>query len=155
MRNKLWASFYFEMGDASLSFEKFNFGGAEDKLSSTGKSSESGKGRNGKKQMQSYGAEGWGELADIYSLCSDYGLCRNDPSEEGLVFSQHQQEEQLRESFLDYGLFGDPSYDILSPPDQTCMEKIAKLDEIQNGIQDVVELRKEKQIPFLYPHLGC
>lgn len=36
----------------------------------------------------------------------------------------------------------------MSPPLQTCLEEIAKIGEIENGIQDLVEPKKKKEYLF-------
>ncbi|CAK7326359.1 unnamed protein product [Dovyalis caffra] len=85
--------------------------------------------------MQSYGAEDWENLSSIYSLYSDDGFYQDDKSQqEGFGPSQNQLQTSL-----DYGLFDDHRFDILSPLPQMFLEKTAKPGEIQNGIQYGVE----------------
>ncbi|KAF2308268.1 hypothetical protein GH714_039872 [Hevea brasiliensis] len=135
------------MAKTSFSFWEYNFCGSWDELSSTSKSSESVDGVNMGKIDKVYGTENWGDAGGI-----DYGFYQTDSMEEGLLFCEYHQ-QQKPESYLDYELFDDRRFEIISPTLQTSLEEIAKLDEISSGIQVISESKKKNQQDFSFASL--
>lgn len=130
------------MANAIFPFEEYNFGGIWDDLTSTSKSPKNLDGVNMGKIGRLFGSENWGDDGG-----TDYGF-NQELVEEGLLFSKYQQQ-----SYLDYEVFDDRSFDILSPTLLPCMEEIAKLGKISGGIQDASESKKKNQHDFSYASL--
>lgn len=134
-----------------FSFDDLNIGEVPNKLSSSNKDFESFQEGIRGKPTGFYGTEDWGEYGGIDSLSSDNGFDRDDSLEKGLDFSKYWPQQQ---PFTDYGLLDGVSFNAAPPPIQTCLEEIAKLGQIINGIQDVAKTKKEKQYPFSLSSLG-
>lgn len=139
-------SFPFEMTNAMFSFGEFNFGGVQDKLSSTDKGSDTTMEEVKKigKQVHSYKADNWGDSGGFGSLGSDYGFYGNNHYSSELLFPKFQQQEEQQPLVSDYGLFDAMKFDALSPPFQACLEEIAKLEDIPTLVPHV-EPKKEKR----------
>lgn len=108
-----------------FSLEGFNFGEVQDMLSSAD---------NVGKHFSSYGTEDWEESVATDALYSGYGF--------------YQQPELCHHSYSDVGLFDNLRFDFASPQIETCLEEISELGEIPTEIQDVIQQKKDKQLPF-------
>eukprot|EP00257_Ricinus_communis_P025717 XP_025013131.1 DELLA protein RGL1 [Ricinus communis] len=104
--------------DAMFSFDDFNFVASQDELSCT----------------------------PVDGANIGYGFYQAVTFQEGLLFSKYQQQEHKSEQYLNYEVFDDQRFDIFSPPFQTCLQEIEKLDdEIPSGIQHISESKTEIQ----------
>ncbi|KAK3008171.1 hypothetical protein RJ639_013983 [Escallonia herrerae] len=134
-----------------FNIKQIDFGAVPLKFSS----SESKEGDNMAKQAQSYGAKGWKESGDTSTFspfCSDLGYYEDNATEEGLISSKYQQEQQAQ--FLSaFGTFDDLYSNMVSPPFQSCQEEIAKI-AMDNGNPELIESPKEKPHPFPVASLG-
>ncbi|XVE65521.1 hypothetical protein DITRI_Ditri08aG0006400 [Diplodiscus trichospermus] len=139
------------MANVVFSFNELNNGGVPDKLSSSNEDFESFERVSRGKQSSFIGD--WGETTCIDSLSSDNGFYRYGSQEEGFSFSKYWPQQQQQHPFTDSLLDG-VSFNVPSPPLQTCLEEITKLGQITNGIQDVAETKNEKQYPFSLSSLG-
>ena len=74
-------------------------------------------------------------------MSSDNGFYRYGSLEEGFSFSNNRPQQQQRQPFTDYGLLDGVSFNIASPPIQTCLEE-ASLD-----------LRNQSNVGFNYTPL--
>ncbi|KAA8527377.1 hypothetical protein F0562_034908 [Nyssa sinensis] len=124
-----------------FSLEQFDFGGVLDGYNSS-EGFESAEGWNIAKQTHFYGTEDRGELRDNDLFCSDLRFYQDKKTEEGLLLSKCQQEQQRR-------ILDDLYLDIVSPPFQSHQQEISKLVSFQTENSEPVEPNKEQ--PFAFP----
>ncbi|XP_038706521.1 DELLA protein RGL1-like [Tripterygium wilfordii] len=142
-------------------FEEFRCGGVADKLSSSDTGSKSVEGGNGRKKGQGYGVEDWRHSLGISSLSSVDGFYNDDSLEEAFIVSKYLQQKHQLKSFSGYHVRDSLTYHVVPPPTEACPQENVKLSEIPNGVQDVVESKKENRNPYplaqleLLKSLGC
>ncbi|XP_039172173.1 DELLA protein GAI1 [Eucalyptus grandis] len=132
------------MASSASDSAEYSFSGVEDRLSSSSRSYGriiAGEGL----QVPFSKAEDWGESGDISSF-SVYGIHHSDLTRKQALFSENQQQEQLQQSFSDYGRLDNLRCDAPSLPVQTCLDEINKFARMSTKLQDIDEARKDK--PF-------
>ncbi|KAJ9699775.1 hypothetical protein PVL29_005578 [Vitis rotundifolia] len=137
------------MADSIFSFEQFDFDGIGDKWCISAILEGSG-GRKKGNQTQFYGAGDWGESANSDYLCSGFGFGFNHIDDAGFLLSKYQQQEdeQQKQSFLDYEFLDDLHFDVVSQPIQLCQEDyMMNPSRTPTGIPHLVEPKK-KGCPF-------
>lgn len=132
------------MASSASDSAEYSFSGVEDRLSSSSRSYGriiAGEGL----QVPFSEAEDWGESGGISSF-SEYGIHHGDLTRKQAPFSENQQQEQLQQSFWDYGRLDNLRCDAPSLPVQTCPDEINKFARMSTELQDIDEARKDK--PF-------
>lgn len=145
------------MADSIFSFEQFDFDGNGDKCYGSAILGSSG-GRKKGNQTQFYGAGDGGESANSDYLCSGFGFGfdQENADDEGFLLSKYQQEEdeQQKQSFLDYEFLDDLHFDVVSQPIQLCQEDyMMNPSRTPTGIPHLVEPKK-KGCPFSFLNLA-
>ena len=139
------------MADSIFSFEQFDFDGNGDKCYGSAILGSSG-GRKKGNQTQFYGAGDGGESANSDYLCSGFGFGfdQENADDEGFLLSKYQQQEdeQQKQSFLDYEFLDDLHFDVVSQPIQLCQDYMINPSRTPTGIPNLVEPKKKKGCPF-------
>ena len=109
-------------------------------------------GRKKGNQTQFYGAGDGGESANSDNLCSGFGFGfdQENADDEGFLLSKYQQQEdeQQKQSFLDYEFLDDLHFDVVSQPIQLCQDYMINPSRTPTGIPNLVEPKKKKGCPF-------
>ncbi|XP_057476548.1 DELLA protein RGL2-like [Actinidia eriantha] len=122
-------------------FEHSNFGGFLYEYGSKGFESEEG--RNSVKPAHLYGKESRGEKGGTDSFSSDFGFYLEKSAEDGLLFSNYQQEHQ-QHSVSDFGILDDLYLDMVSLPFQSSLEDTTKVSSFHAENMLLDEPKNEK-----------
>ncbi|GFZ13911.1 hypothetical protein Acr_24g0001010 [Actinidia rufa] len=122
-------------------FEHSNLGGFSYEYGSKGFESEEG--RNSVKPAYLYGKESRGEKGGTVSFSSDFGFYLENSAEDGLLFSNYQQEHQ-QHSVSDFGNLDDLYLDMVSLPFQSSLKDTTKISSFHAEKMLLDEPKNEK-----------
>lgn len=132
-----------------FSLEQFNFGGVPDNRMFL-KGFDGEEERITGKQIHLYQNEGEREMRGIDSFPSDFGFYVDNTADDGLLWSNFQQEYQQHQLFSDLGI----SDEIVPPPLQPSYEELANLSDVRIGNHGLDEPKEKNSFSIPLTSLG-